>query len=86
MIRAFLRAVAAEHTLALRAATKAASPRQNLAEVRAMYISPREPHQEAVILAQPRGASKIRDAYTSAISAVSPEIDVNAASTGAGGK
>ena len=51
-IRAILRAVTAEHTLALRAATKAASPRQNLAEVRAMYVSPREPHQEADAVAQ----------------------------------
>jgi hypothetical protein len=41
-IRAILRAVTAEHTLALRAATKAASPRQSLAEVRAMYV-PSEP-------------------------------------------
>jgi len=45
-IRAILRVVTAEHTLALRAATKAASPRQNLAEVRAMYVSPRDPRQE----------------------------------------
>ena len=51
-IRAILRAVTAEHTLALRAATKAASPRQNLAEVRAMYVSPRQPHQEADAIAQ----------------------------------
>ena len=51
-IRAILRAVTAEHTLALRAATKAASPRQNLAEVRAMYVSPREPHQEAGAIVQ----------------------------------
>ena len=43
-IGAVLRAVTAEHTLALRAATKAASPRQSLAEVRAMYV-PSEPHQ-----------------------------------------
>ena len=43
-IRAVLRAVTAEHTRALRAATKAASPRQSLAEVRAMYV-PSEPHQ-----------------------------------------
>ena len=43
-IRAVLRAVTAEHTLALRATTKAASPRQSLAEVRAMYV-PSEPHQ-----------------------------------------
>ena len=43
-IGAILRAVTAEHTLALRAATKAASPRQSLAEVRVMYV-PSEPHQ-----------------------------------------
>jgi len=43
-IGAILRAVTAEHTLALRAATKAASPRQSLAEVRAMYVLS-EPHQ-----------------------------------------
>jgi hypothetical protein len=43
-IRAILRAVTAEHTLALRAATRAASPRKSLAEVRAMYM-PSEPHQ-----------------------------------------
>ena len=43
-IGAILRAVTAEHTLALRAATKAASPRQSLAEVRALYM-PSEPHQ-----------------------------------------
>ena len=43
-IGAILGAVTAEHTLALRAATKAASPRQSLAEVGAMYV-PSEPHQ-----------------------------------------
>ena len=41
-----VRAIAAEHTRALRAATKAASPRQSLAEVRAMYVPP-EPQQRA---------------------------------------
>ena len=51
-IRAILRAVTAEHTLALRAATKAASPRQSLAEVRAMYVPPREPRQEDDAVAQ----------------------------------
>ena len=35
--------LAAEHQLALRAAEKAASPRKNLAEVRAMYVSAPEP-------------------------------------------
>ena len=43
-ISAILGAGTAEHTLALRAATKAASPRQSLAEVRAMYV-PSELHQ-----------------------------------------
>jgi len=43
-IGAVLRAVTAEHTLALRAATKAALPRQTMAQVRAMYV-PSEPHQ-----------------------------------------
>ncbi len=44
-IRAILSAVTVEHTLALRATTKAALPRQSLAEVRAMYVSPQEPPQ-----------------------------------------
>ena len=44
-IRAVLGAVTAEHTLALRAATRAASPRRSLAEVRAMYVPPLEPPQ-----------------------------------------
>jgi hypothetical protein len=43
MIAAVAGAVAAEHELALRAAEKAASPRKNLAEVRAMYVSASEP-------------------------------------------
>ena len=52
-IRAILSAVTAEHTLALRAATKAALPRQSLAEVRAMYVSsPQEPRQEDDAIAQ----------------------------------
>jgi hypothetical protein len=51
-IRAILSAVTAEHTLALRAATKAASPRQSLAEVRALYVPPLAPHQEADTVAQ----------------------------------
>jgi hypothetical protein len=50
-IRAIVRAVAAEHTLALRAATKAASPRQSLPEVRAMYVPPLDPHQESDVIA-----------------------------------
>ncbi len=51
-IRAILSAVTAEHTLALRAATKAALPRQSLAEVRAMYVSPQEPPREDDAIAQ----------------------------------
>lgn len=51
-IGAIVRAVAAEHTLALRAATKAASPRQSLVEVRAMYVPPSEPHQEGEVVAR----------------------------------
>ena len=47
MIRAAVRAIGAEHTLALRAAEKAASRhRRNAAEVRAMYVSAREPQPE----------------------------------------
>lgn len=42
-IRAFAHSVAADHALALRATTEAALPRQRLAEVRAMYVSPRTP-------------------------------------------
>ena len=51
-IRAILSAVTAEHTLALRAATKAALPRQRLAEVRAMYVSPQEQRREDDATAQ----------------------------------
>ena len=51
-IRAIWSAVTAEHTLALRAATKAALQRQSLAEVRAMYVSPGEPRQEDDAIAQ----------------------------------
>lgn len=40
------RAVATEHALALRAAEKAASPRQSVAEVRAMYLPACEPQPE----------------------------------------
>lgn len=45
-IGAFLSVVTAEHTLALRAATRAALPRQSLAEIRAMYVAPQDPRQE----------------------------------------
>ena len=38
MIGAIARAVVAERSLALRAATKSASPRRHRAEVRAMYV------------------------------------------------
>jgi hypothetical protein len=51
-IRAISRAVTAEHTLALRAATRAALPRQRLTEVRDMYVSPRELRQEDDAIAQ----------------------------------
>jgi hypothetical protein len=49
------RSLAAEHELALRAAEKAASPRKNLAEVRAMYVSTPEPqpHTGAVERVKP---------------------------------
>jgi hypothetical protein len=51
-IRAIVRAVSAEHALAQQAATKAALPRQSLAEVRAMYVSTREPQHEGDVVAQ----------------------------------
>ena len=44
-IRAHSGALATEHTQALRAATKASRPRQNLAELRALYARPLEPDQ-----------------------------------------
>ena len=50
-IRAVARAVAAEHTLALRAATTAASPHQRLAEVRAMYVPSPDSHRESNVVA-----------------------------------
>jgi hypothetical protein len=43
------RAIAADHELALRAAEKAASPRKNLAEVRAMYVSASEPPVDSAV-------------------------------------
>jgi hypothetical protein len=46
-ICAIARTVVAERSLALRAAIKAASPHQCLAEVRAMYALPLDPHQES---------------------------------------
>ena len=45
-IGAAARVLAEEQALALRAAEKAASPRQNLAELRAMYLPAGEPKQE----------------------------------------
>lgn len=45
-IGAFVRAVTSEHTRALQAATKATSPWQRLAEVRAMYVPVRVPEEE----------------------------------------
>ena len=41
-----VRAVTSEHTLALQAATRATSPRQRLAEVRAMYVPIRVTEEE----------------------------------------
>ncbi len=46
-IRAIMRAVASEHTLALRAAARAASPRQSLADVRAMYLPTQQEGSDA---------------------------------------
>ena len=43
-------AVASEHALALRAATRAALPHQHLAEVRAMYVAAAPPAQSAACL------------------------------------
>jgi hypothetical protein len=51
-IGAIARAVVAERSLALRAATKAASPRQRLAEVRAMYVSSLDPRQQTDVVAR----------------------------------
>ena len=51
-IRTIARAVSAEHTLAQRAAAKAASPRQSLADVRAMYVPTGESQQQSDVVAQ----------------------------------
>ncbi len=45
-ISAAARVIAEEQALALRAAEKAASPRQSVAELRAMYVEAAEPQQE----------------------------------------
>jgi hypothetical protein len=50
------RTLAAEHQLALRAAEKAASPRKNLAEVRAMYVSTPEPQPDSGAVEQAKTA------------------------------
>lgn len=47
-----MRAVTREYGLALQAAAKAISPRQSLAEVRAMYVPMRESQQESDVVAQ----------------------------------
>ena len=57
-IRAVARAVAAEHKLALRAATRAASPHQRLAEVRAMYVPSPDSPQESDAVARPDCAER----------------------------
>ena len=46
MISDAARMIAEEQALALRAAEKAASPRQSAAELRAMYLPASEPQQE----------------------------------------
>ena len=45
-IKGGARSLAADHRLALLAAEKAASPRKNLAEIRAMYVSTAEPQPD----------------------------------------
>ena len=45
-MRAIVRTLAAEHTLALNAASKADLPRQRMAEVRAMYLPTSDRQQE----------------------------------------
>ena len=45
-IKGGARSLAADHRLALLAAEKAASPRKNLAEIRAMYVSTPEPQPD----------------------------------------
>ena len=49
-IRAIGRTVLTERSLALRAATKATSPRQCVAEVRAMYALRLDPQQESDVV------------------------------------
>ena len=45
-IRAIVHALEAEHTMALQASTRAAMPRQNLAELQAMYARPLDRSQQ----------------------------------------
>lgn len=52
MIGAIARAVVAERSLALLAAAKAASPRQRLAEVRAMYVPSLDLDQQSDVVAR----------------------------------
>jgi len=63
-MRAIARAVAAEHTLALNAARKAALPRHTLAEVRAMYVPTSHPPQEGNVTAQYTQAARQYEADT----------------------
>ena len=60
-IRAAARAVAAEYTLALRATTTAASPRQRLAKLRAMYVPLPDSDQgsDAVVPSDDSGAGQL---------------------------
>jgi hypothetical protein len=46
------RSLAADHRLALLAAEKAASPRKNLAQIRAMYVSAPEPQPDDSVVEQ----------------------------------
>ncbi len=58
-IRAIGRTVLTERSLALRAATKATSPRQCVAEVRAMYALRLDPPQESDAIARPSSLERI---------------------------
>jgi len=57
-MRALVRAVADEHALALHAAGKAASPRQSLAELRALYLPADPPPQADEGAAQPTQSAR----------------------------
>jgi len=60
-ISAAARAVAEDHELALRAADKAASPRKNLAELRAMYVSATEPQPDSSAVEQKNSGADTAD-------------------------